>query len=92
MGGDMSIAKSSWAQIRLEALCVSSQHGCTGHRDPAHWGLLGPILTPVRFSLLNMHNSGDESVIYVLGVEISRILRSYVKVSKCIYVSLCAGV
>lgn len=79
---------SSWAQIRLEALCVSSQHSCTGHRDPAHWGMLGSILTPVRLSLLNMHSSRDAS----LGVEISKIPLSYVKVSKCIHVSLCAGV
>jgi hypothetical protein len=92
LGGGLSIVKTSWAQKRLEGLCVSSQHGCTGHRDPAYWCVLRSILTPVRLSLLSMHGSGDVSLISVLGVEISRFLWSYVKVSKCIHVSLRAGV
>lgn len=92
LGGGITIAKSGWAQIRLEALYVSSQHGCTGHRDPAHWGLLGPILTAVRLSLPNTRSSGDVTLIHVPGVEISRILWSYVEASKCMHVSLCAGV
>lgn len=35
LGSGMSIAKSSLAQARLEAVCVSSQHDCTHSRDPA---------------------------------------------------------